>query len=135
MNHPHFVACANGNNFSERTVVLRCAPQSVAWTYELREGHGGHPDLELAHAEHVEGEQRLRAPDADVRLRLAVAAGALTRAHHLSGRVQVHAGTEGGLTTIEWLTPWPVWLKWSNPNSWEYCLMVRIVWKPILNRK
>lgn len=69
--------------------------------HKLGEGDGRHADLELAHAEDVEGEQRLRAPDADVGLRLPVAPGALARGHHLPGGVQVHAGTDKRRVTGE----------------------------------
>lgn len=60
---------------------------SQSETYELGECNGGHPDLELAHAEDVEGEQSLCAPYSNVSLSFAVASSTLARAHHLSGGV------------------------------------------------
>jgi len=66
-------------------------------TYELGEGHRGYAAIEFAHAEDVERLQGLGAPDANVRLRLAIPSCLLSGGHQLSGGMHIHAGRSGCL--------------------------------------
>lgn len=63
----------------------------VRWRYQLREGDGGDASVQLAHAKDVECLQRFGAPDAHMRLWLAIPSCLLTRCNQLPWRMHIHA--------------------------------------------
>lgn len=74
--------------------------QNVASAIQLRESHWQHSRIQLAHPEHVQSLQGLRAPDPDMCLRLPVASAALSRSNQLSWWMNVHAKRFEHLKTI-----------------------------------